>query len=119
MAYETEHLEIQYCFPAINSSCIKGNHSRHEYNIMYMFFSFLSAWTVLLNLLVIISISHFKKLHTPTNLLILSLAVADMLVGLVMLIEATRLIEMCWYFGGHFLWIVFGNNGAAHSASLL
>ncbi|XP_052463721.1 trace amine-associated receptor 13c-like [Carassius gibelio] len=102
MAYETEDHEIQYCFPAINSSCIKGKRSRHEYNIMYVFVSVLSAWTMFLNLLVIISISHFKKLHTPTNLLILSLAVADMLVGLVMPIEATRLIEMCWYFGDTF-----------------
>uniref|UniRef100_A0A8C1IEJ3 G-protein coupled receptors family 1 profile domain-containing protein n=1 Tax=Cyprinus carpio TaxID=7962 RepID=A0A8C1IEJ3_CYPCA len=102
MAYETEDHETWYCFPAINSSCIKGKHSRHEYNIMYMFFSLLSAWTVFLNLLVIISISHFKKLHTPTNLIILSLAVADMLVGLVMPIEAIYLIEMCWYFGDTF-----------------
>ncbi|XP_026074866.1 trace amine-associated receptor 13c-like [Carassius auratus] len=109
MAYETEDHEIQYCFPAINSSCIKGKHSSHEYNIMYMFFSLLSVWTVFLNLLVIISISHFKKLHTPTNLIILSLAVADMLVGLVMPLEALRLIEMCWYFGDTFcgLYLIF------------
>ncbi|XP_042621682.1 trace amine-associated receptor 13c-like [Cyprinus carpio] len=100
MAYE-DH-EIQYCFPAINSSCIKGKRSSHEYNIIYVFVSVLSAWTVFLNLLVIISISHFKKLHTPTNLLILSLAVADLLIGLVMPIEATKLIEMCWYFGDTF-----------------
>uniref|UniRef100_A0A671PCG5 Trace amine-associated receptor 13c-like n=1 Tax=Sinocyclocheilus anshuiensis TaxID=1608454 RepID=A0A671PCG5_9TELE len=98
----TEDHEIQYCFPAINSSCIKGKRSSHEYNIIYVFVSVLSAWTVFLNLLVIISISHFKKLHTPTNLLILSLAVADMLIGLVMPIEATRLTEMCWYFGDTF-----------------
>uniref|UniRef100_A0A8C1Q297 G-protein coupled receptors family 1 profile domain-containing protein n=1 Tax=Cyprinus carpio TaxID=7962 RepID=A0A8C1Q297_CYPCA len=102
MAYETEDHDIQYCFPAINSSCIKGKRSSHEYNIIYVVVSLLSAWTVFLNLLVILSISHFKKLHTPTNLIIFSLAVADLLIGLVMPIEATRLIEMCWYFGDTF-----------------
>ncbi|XP_050976762.1 trace amine-associated receptor 13c-like [Labeo rohita] len=100
MAYETEDHETQYCFPAINSSCIKEKRSSHEYHIMYVFFSLLSAWTVFLNLLVIISISHFKKLHTPTNLIILSLAVADMLIGLIVMpVDAIKLIETCWYFG--------------------
>ncbi|XP_055065131.2 trace amine-associated receptor 13c-like [Misgurnus anguillicaudatus] len=100
MDYETEDHETQYCFPAINSSCIKTKRSTHEYNIMYVFFSLLSVWTVFLNLLVIISICYFKKLHTPTNMLILSLAVADLLVGLIIMpLEATRLIETCWYFG--------------------
>ncbi|XP_073729833.1 trace amine-associated receptor 13c-like [Misgurnus anguillicaudatus] len=100
MAYETEDHETQYCFPAINSSCIKTKRSTHEYNIMYVFFSVLLVWTVFLNLLVIISISHFKKLHTPTNMLILSLALADLLVGLIIMpLEAIRLIETCWYFG--------------------
>ncbi|XP_065113306.1 trace amine-associated receptor 13c-like [Paramisgurnus dabryanus] len=100
MAYRTEDHKTQYCFPAINSSCIKTKRSTHEYNIMYVFFSVLSVWTVFLNLLVIISISHFKKLHTPTNMLILSLAVADLLIGLIgMPLEAIKLIETCWYFG--------------------
>ncbi|XP_056322186.1 trace amine-associated receptor 13c-like [Danio aesculapii] len=97
MAYETEDQETQYCFPHINSSCVKGKRYRHGY-ITYVFVSLLSAWTVFLNLLVIISISHFKKLHTPTNMIILSLAVNDLFVGLVMPIEAIRLIETCWYF---------------------
>nr|XP_055063774.1 trace amine-associated receptor 13c-like [Misgurnus anguillicaudatus] len=100
MAYETEDHETQYCFPAINSSCIKTKRSTHEYNIMYVFFSLLSLWTVFMNLLVIISVSHFKKLHTPTNMLILSLAVSDLLIGLIVMpLEAIRLIETCWYFG--------------------
>ncbi|XP_067289661.1 trace amine-associated receptor 13c-like [Pseudorasbora parva] len=102
MAFETEVHETQYCFPAINSSCVMGTRSKYEYNIMYVFFSLLSAWTLFLNILVIISISHFKKLHTPTNMIILSLGFADMLVGIVMPIEATRLIETCWYFGDIF-----------------
>ncbi|XP_048037761.1 trace amine-associated receptor 13c-like [Megalobrama amblycephala] len=100
MAYETEDHETQYCFPAINSSCIKGKRSRYDYYIIYLFISLLSAWTVFLNLLVIISISHFKKLHTPTNLIILSLAVADLFTGLIVIpIEGIKQIEMCWYFG--------------------
>ncbi|XP_050976785.1 trace amine-associated receptor 13c-like [Labeo rohita] len=100
MVYETENHEIQYCFPTINSSCIKGKRLRHEYNMIYLFISLLSAWTVFLNLLVIISISHFKKLHTPTNLLILSLAVADLLTGLILIpIEGIKQTETCWYFG--------------------
>ncbi|XP_065096798.1 trace amine-associated receptor 13c-like [Paramisgurnus dabryanus] len=100
MAYETEDHETQYCFPAINTSCIKTKRSTYEYKIMYVFFSLLSVWTVFMNLLVIISISHFKKLHTPTNMLILSLAVSDLFVGLIVMpFEAIRLIETCWYFG--------------------
>ncbi|XP_055063093.2 trace amine-associated receptor 13c-like [Misgurnus anguillicaudatus] len=110
MAYEKEDHETQYCFPAINSSCIKTKRSTHEYNIMYVFFSLLSVWTVFMNLLVIISISHFKKLHTPTNMLILSLAVANLFIGLIVIpVEAIKLIETCWYFGEIFcgLFIIF------------
>ncbi|XP_068079974.1 trace amine-associated receptor 13c [Danio rerio] len=119
MAYETEHQETQYCFPNFNSSCIKGKRSRHEYIIMYVFFSLLSAWTVFLNLLVIISISHFKKLHTPTNMIILSLAVNDLLIGLIVMpIQAIRLIETCWYFGETFCGFYLILIGLIFSASL-
>uniref|UniRef100_A0A671KPP1 G-protein coupled receptors family 1 profile domain-containing protein n=1 Tax=Sinocyclocheilus anshuiensis TaxID=1608454 RepID=A0A671KPP1_9TELE len=69
-----------------------------EYIMMYIFISTVSVFTVFLNLLVIISIAHFKQLHTPTNVLIFSLAVADLIVGLIV----TPVQESCWYFGETF-----------------
>ncbi|XP_065121188.1 trace amine-associated receptor 8a-like [Paramisgurnus dabryanus] len=94
---------IQYCFSNNNLSCIKEVKPEAEYIVMYIFISLASFFTVFLNLLVIISISHFKKLHTPTNLLILSLSVADLIVGLIVIpLMGVRYIETCWYFGETF-----------------
>ncbi|XP_068069231.1 trace amine-associated receptor 13c-like [Danio rerio] len=71
--------------------------------VVYIFVGVTSVFTVFLNLLVIISISHFKQLHTPTNVLILSLAVADLIAGLILMpVQGMKLIEPCWYFGEMF-----------------
>ncbi|XP_066507734.1 trace amine-associated receptor 13c-like [Hoplias malabaricus] len=91
---------VQYCFPDNNSSCRKEVRTGSSYILLFIVLSCISVCTVFLNLLVIISISHFKQLHTPTNLIILSLAVADLLVGMfVMPMNIIQLIDSCWYFG--------------------
>ncbi|XP_066506311.1 trace amine-associated receptor 6-like [Hoplias malabaricus] len=95
-----QNITIQYCFPDNNASCRKEVRSGPGYFLLYFILSCISVCTVFLNLLVIISISHFKQLHTPTNLLILSLAVADFLVGLfVMPVNTMQLMDSCWYLG--------------------
>ncbi|XP_076876911.1 trace amine-associated receptor 6-like [Brachyhypopomus gauderio] len=91
---------VLYCFPEDNSSCIKEVRTGTGNIFLFTLLSFISVCTVFLNLLVIISISHFKQLHTPTNLLILSLAVADLIVGLVVMpVNIMQLKDSCWYLG--------------------
>ncbi|CAI5638283.1 unnamed protein product [Oreochromis niloticus] len=88
------------CFPNLNSSCRRLLRPTSQAALLYTLMASVSLLTVVLNLLVVVSISHFKQLHTPTNTLLLSLAMSDLLVGLlVMPIEGLRYIETCWLLG--------------------
>uniref|UniRef100_A0A3Q3IS16 G-protein coupled receptors family 1 profile domain-containing protein n=1 Tax=Monopterus albus TaxID=43700 RepID=A0A3Q3IS16_MONAL len=92
--------QAELCFPQLlNTSCKKLTRPHSEAILMYTVFSSISLLTVSLNLLVIISISHFRQLHTPTNLLLLSLAVADFLIGLLVMPVEILLTEPCWLLG--------------------
>nr|XP_029134532.1 trace amine-associated receptor 13c-like [Labrus bergylta] len=56
--------------------------------------------TILGNTVVIVSISHFKQLHNSTSVLILSLALVDLLVGvIVMPFSAIGTVHGCWFYG--------------------
>ncbi|KAK2840310.1 hypothetical protein Q5P01_014050 [Channa striata] len=90
--------EVELCFPQLNTSCWKTKRPLSQTVLIYMVLSFISLLTVTLNLLVIISISHFKQLQSPTNLLILSLAVSDFFVAFDMLFQV-MLINGCWLLG--------------------
>ncbi|XP_029937050.1 trace amine-associated receptor 13c-like [Myripristis murdjan] len=86
----------ELCFPQLlNTSCRRPIPPRPE---AYVGLAFICVLTVALNLLVIISISHYRQLQTNTNLLLLSLAVSDLLVALV-LMPVQIVIGGCWFLG--------------------
>ncbi|KAM9710586.1 trace amine-associated receptor 8a-like [Menidia menidia] len=91
---------VGLCFPELlNSSCRKPTLPRSELVLLNLLWSFASLITAVLNLLVIISVCHFRQLHTPTNILLLSLAFSDFLVGLVLMPLELLTTSSCWFFG--------------------
>ncbi|XDV41294.1 hypothetical protein PO909_010185 [Leuciscus waleckii] len=81
---------MDLCYEALNGSCGKYVRPNSVHVPMLIAVMLITFVTVIGNLLVIISIGHFKQLHTPTNQLILSLALP---------LSAVRSIQGCWYFG--------------------
>ncbi|XP_068186287.1 trace amine-associated receptor 13c-like [Antennarius striatus] len=91
--------ETELCFPEfLNTSCRKPKHTYSEAVLIYIVMPVTSVVTVILNLLVIVSISHFKQLHTATNFLILSLAFSDFIVGVLMCFHIF-ITDGCWALG--------------------
>uniref|UniRef100_A0A667YCI5 Trace amine associated receptor 1 n=1 Tax=Myripristis murdjan TaxID=586833 RepID=A0A667YCI5_9TELE len=82
---ETDVKDIHLCYQSENVSCIMAVIPSTIRALLYVFLGSLSVLTLCGNLLVIISIIYFKQLHTPTNYLILSLAMSDLLVGALVL----------------------------------
>ncbi|XP_058249159.1 trace amine-associated receptor 13c-like [Hemibagrus wyckioides] len=84
-------------------SCPERSVSPAVYILLYVCSAAVVLLTVCGNLLVIISVLHFKQLHTPTNTLVLSLALSDFLIGaLVMPSMLIWMIESCWILGMDF-----------------
>ncbi|XP_062323702.1 trace amine-associated receptor 1-like [Osmerus eperlanus] len=95
---------IHLCYEHVNKSCVMTYVlSPAVKGVVYIIFGSIILLTVAGNMLVIISILHFKQLHTPTNFLILSLAVADLLLGVLVLPPSMVVtVENCWYMGDIF-----------------
>ncbi|XP_046729851.1 trace amine-associated receptor 7d-like [Silurus meridionalis] len=93
-------------------SCPERSVSPAVYILLYVCGAAVVLLTMCGNLLIIISIFHFKQLHTPTNMLVLSLAVSDFFVGaFVMPPMIIWIIESCWIFGRSFcisFWFIGG-----------
>ncbi|XP_008492301.2 trace amine-associated receptor 5 [Calypte anna] len=101
-APSAEGMLVTLCYEA-NGSCYRTLHHFGVQLAIYLACALGVMITVLGNLLVIVVISHFKALHTPTSLLLLSLALADFLLGLTVLPFSTIWsVESCWYFGDDF-----------------
>ncbi|XP_026050931.1 trace amine-associated receptor 4-like [Carassius auratus] len=95
---QTENMFL--CYPLLPNSCPKQNRLTVVKVAMYAFFVLMILTTVFGNLLIIISVSHFKQLQCPTHLIVRSLAASDCLLGsLVMPYSMVRSVEGCWYLG--------------------
>ncbi|KAM8854561.1 trace amine-associated receptor 1-like [Synchiropus picturatus] len=113
-------MEPELCFESINGSCVKTTRHLAVRLSLYLVLGATILLTVFGNLLVCMSIIYFKQLQTPTNFLILSLGMSDLLLGLlVMLPSMTQVVESCWYFGDFFCKLYMSCDVSLCTASIL
>ncbi|XP_066534038.1 trace amine-associated receptor 13c-like [Hoplias malabaricus] len=94
---------MKYCYPELNASCVKYSYTLTAKYLLYFLLVLAITVTVIGNSVVIVSVAHFKQLHTPTNILVMSLAQADLLLGvIVMPFSMIRSVDGCWYYGESF-----------------
>ncbi|XP_072550866.1 trace amine-associated receptor 4-like [Salminus brasiliensis] len=111
---------VLLCFPHQPDSCPR----EHRFLVLKVAMYFLMLGTIFMtvfgNLLVMITISHFKQLQSPTNLIILSMALVDCLLGcLIMPFSMVRWLEGCWFLGEIFCQIHSGLDMTLSIASIL
>ncbi|XP_026851660.2 trace amine-associated receptor 1b [Electrophorus electricus] len=91
-------VESFFCYDSVNDSCQKIQRPPNIQICMFIAMAITTMVTIMGNLLVTGSIAHFKQLHTPTNYLILSLALCDFLLAVfVMPLSAMCSVYGCWY----------------------
>ncbi|XP_070685367.1 trace amine-associated receptor 1-like [Pempheris klunzingeri] len=113
-------MEPVLCYETRNGSCLRTIYPLSIRITLYMILGVTVILTVCGNLMVTVSVAYFKQLHTPTNCLIVSLAVSDLLLGLlVMFPSMIRCVESCWYFGDVFCKIYMSSDIMLCTASIL
>ncbi|XP_068199128.1 trace amine-associated receptor 1-like [Antennarius striatus] len=119
-SYTVDHMHPCYEFDRISYVPVFIKEISIMCALLYFFLGLLAVVITCGNLLVIISIVYFKQLRTSTNYLILSLAVADLLVGmLVFPFSMAFTLTSCWYHEDLFCKVRGGVDTTLSQASIL